>query len=503
MSVRHTRMRRVLGAWTLVGAVILHPAVACSVQSARISTSWLKNDLRVVMVEIPDVEGCAIRLLVDDGPLRVPRRQQHVPHIVEHLCFHELTLNPDIAARFRQGGVLTEAWTTDFAVGYAFDAPGALAVEILSLLQKQWQEPFADEIVRRETERIRHELRAVRSNSYLMQLALKDGSLWELARDQEEHTGALDTLQTEVLWKHFEKSYVGKRMTLILVASPVLIRNLEAKINKWAEIEAGELAQPAQFGDLSWLTGLVGSSDLINENLVGLRFRMSADLDPLTRYRLRKAVSTYVRDRLALADPIAYDFDVSQYDASDAEVWIFNAYTDFLLDSRATVHQETEAAFRWLASDSARTWWQEFVDWDRAPEEWWLLDPMLVGDDVLELAKLTPHQRSLPGRYPWRKGNPDSLHAAYQRAIDAATYFKLGVQPIERYQETEYEDDPLLVQLAWAVADLDYEHPWSLRLTTVLSVLLGILLVRYPPHLDRTTTSLRLQRKHASERRAA
>jgi hypothetical protein len=489
---------RYLGACAVAAAIMLQAHVAFSMQVSPVSTTWLDNGMRVVKVAIPGAAVTSIRLVVDDGTLRVPKAQQHAPHLVEHLCFRRMSASPDIGGRFRQLAILSDAYTEDFNVCYTFESPNSMAREVLLELLKQWEEPFPADIVKREAERVTHEMYAVAQETYLMQLAYAEGQEWALTRDMHDHLDELKAVSADSLWEHFRNNYVGNRMTLIVVAPPEVIEGIDSELEGLEDIPAGEPALPANLGDLGWLRGYLGSSDLFYLNLFGLQYSVeNNDIDAWTRLQLRKGITTYIRDHLALSSPVAYDFDVHLYGAEDTEVLIYNSYTDHLQDSLAEVHKAAERAFGWLASDSAQAWWRSLVEEDQARMGLWSGDPAIVAEHVSEMVILTPHALALPGEYPWKKFAADELQGAYRQAFGSGYLFKLGNEPIHRYdgeQDEFVDEDPPLVTLAWLVFEWDADHALSFRLLLGLSTLLIVLLVVNRPRFDNSATSLRLTR---------
>jgi hypothetical protein len=375
-------------------------------------------------------------------------------------------------------------------VGYQFDAPAAIGSFILEEIRHQWDEPFADTRVKLEAERIRHEMRALGGNTALTNLAWRHANSGPLRRTYSAHLRGIDSLAAADLWQHFTKTYVGNRMTLILAASPQVLQNLQPAVVRMADIPRGTPAQPANFGDLSWLSGsLKDDADL--RAFFGLHFPMSATPAVSARLSMRSAVATYLRDRLALAMPVTYDVGFTVEASEDAEIWIFRPFTDFRVDSLAAVTAAAESAFHWLTADSAGAWWQSSANEIQHQFGASAGDPTVVAENVLCVAKMMAQDEALPNVFPWTVAPPESLHAAYRRTLESAVFFRTvdagSVGPVD-----DESEDPVLVQVAWAVANWHEEHTMASWIALGLSLTMVVLVAWQPPRLTRSAASLRL-----------
>lgn len=370
------------------------------------------------------------------------------------------------------------ASTHPHSVVHEFDVPRGEADRTLRWIRSQWdRDCFTSERIQHEARRIRHELNALRPTPTITRLAHEFAPGTILDRICIAELATLDSLDVRDTCEFFRTTYVGARLTLAVVAPPGALPELEGAIQSFGTIPSGTPAAAPLLGDLSWLEGQLMMSDFLADNVLGLWFPLPTALSIAERALLSQASSTYLRDELALNETFAYDLDHASWTGRDAEIWLYEPYTDFVMHARPEVHAAAEKALRSLAEDSALGWWQDFLQGQAAQNSWLYLDSMTLSAELADLAELVPHLQPLPRNLVAPPRSAAAMLDAYRSVLESAHWFNV-VPHLFRRSAYEFEEGPVLVEIGWLLDDWLTSSRWSFFAVSGLSLILLWMLTR-------------------------
>jgi hypothetical protein len=448
-----------------------------------VSTLWLENGLRIVTVENDEPKWVSIRLIVEDGYLRVPAERVHFPHLVEHCVFREVMVPGDARSWARRIGVISGAYTEAHRVWYEFDVPLLAASPTLQSLRAQWDAgAFPKTQFERERDRVRHEVRTLYRNPVEWNLATEFAPGTVMDRSHGTERVLLDSVTREDAWRHFTHTYVGDRMTLLIVATRDVLIELGPDLEAFSSIPEGTAAEPLALGNLSWLNGLMGQQTLLADNAMGMWFPQPSKVTPWERQVLARAADTYLTDRLCLGRGYSYDAEFTRHEGSDAALWIWEPRTDFVIHSRNENFEAAREALEWLGRPEALEWWKAYLQGLRAEDRMWYRYPMPIADELSRLVAQTPHYEPLVDVFPPALPAPVVALRKYDEISTSGHWFSVASASFDRKTEGEEARESALFMIAWLLTEWEEANAPSFYIGMALICVLLYLMVALVTH---------------------